>query len=145
MKAVHPYLNFKGNTEEAFEFYKSVFGGDYGMLVRFKDFDGAMGVPESEQSKIAHISLPLGDAMLMASDVVGSQADALSVGNNVYLNLTADSAEEAERVFASLADGGRVEMPLQRTEWAEKYGVCVDRFGVRWMVGYAGKVQFGGG
>jgi PhnB protein len=146
MKAAHPYLNFPGNAEEAFNFYRSVFGGDFAVLVRFKDFgEGAMGVAESEQHKIAHVSLPLGDTVLMATDVVGSHGGALKVGNNVYISLAPDSAEEAERVFSALAAGGRVEMPLQQTEWAEKYGSCVDKFGVQWMVSYSGNVRFGGG
>lgn len=146
MKAAHPYLNFPGNTEEAFNFYRSVFGGDFTMLVRFKDFgEGGMGVAKSEQDKIAHISLQLGDTVLMATDVVGSRGESLKVGNNVYITLSPDSAEEAERVFGALTSGGRVEMPLQQTEWAEKYGSCVDRFGVQWMVSYAGNVQFAGG
>lgn len=145
MKA-HPYLNFKGNAEEAFTFYRSVFGGEFTMLLRFRDFGGdTMGIPESEQDRIAHMTLPVGDSLLMASDVVGSQDDSFSVGNNIYISLTADSAEEAERVFNGLAAGGRVEMPLQQTEWAEKYGICVDRFGIQWMMGYTGNVQFAGG
>lgn len=146
MKAAHPYLNFKGNAEEAFDFYKTVFGGDFEMLVRFKDFGGdGMGVPDSELDKLAHVALSLGDTMLMASDAVGRQAESLTIGNNVYINLTPDNADEAERVFAALAAGGTVEMPLQQTEWAEKYGSCADRFGVRWMVNYAGSVRFTGG
>ncbi|MBN1239790.1 MAG: VOC family protein [Gammaproteobacteria bacterium] len=144
MKTAHPYLNFKGNTEQAFEFYKSVFGGEFAMLVRFGDFgEDAMGVAENDRNRIAHVSLPLGDAMLMGSDVVGSYGESFNAGNNFYVSLTADSAEEAERVFDALAAGGQVEMPLQQTEWAEKYGICVDRFGVRWMMGFQGDVQFG--
>lgn len=143
MKAANPYLNFKGNAEEAFKFYRSIFGGDFAMLARFGDFgEDAMGVPARERQKIAHVALPIGDSMLMASDVVGSRADGVQVGNNVYISLTAESAEEAERVFGGLAAGGRVEMPLQRTEWAEKYGICADKFGVQWMVGYTGDVEF---
>jgi PhnB protein len=143
MKAANPYLNFKGNTEEAFNFYKSIFGGDFPLLARFGDFgDDAMGVSKSERQKIAHVALPIGDSMLMASDVVGSRGEGLEVGNNVYISLTAESGEEAARVFNGLAAGGRIEMPLQRTEWAEKYGICADKFGVQWMVGYTGNVEF---
>lgn len=147
MKAAHPYLNFNGNAEEAFDFYRSVFGGDFATLIRFKDFGGeAVGVPESEWQKIAHVALPLGETMLMASDVPSSRGESFEIGNNVYINLTPDSAEEAERVFNGLAaGGGTIEMPLQRTGWAEKYGICVDQFAVRWMVNYAGNVRFTGG
>lgn len=145
MQAVNPYLNFKGNTEEAFRHYRSVFGGDFAMLVRFKDFGDAMGVPASDADRIAHIALPLGNgAMLMGTDVVGSRGDSLTVGNNFYVMLNPDSSEETVRLFGGLAAGGRVEMPLQRTEWAEQYGSCVDRFGVQWMISYAGNVRFGG-
>lgn len=145
MQAANPYLNFPGNTEEAFNFYRSVFGGEFAMVVRFKDM-GGMGVPEPEQDKLAHISLPLGrDGVLMGTDAVGSQADSLTVGNNFYITLTAETAAEAERLFEGLSAGGRIEMPLQKTEWAEQYGACVDRFGVQWMVSYTGDVRFGSG
>ncbi|HEX6994731.1 MAG TPA: VOC family protein [Gammaproteobacteria bacterium] len=144
MKAAHPYLNFDGNAEEAFNYYKSVFGGEFPMVLRFRDFGGeAAGVAGSDLDRIAHIALALGDTMLMASDIPASQSGSHVVGSNCYISLTPDSAEEAERVFGGLAAGGKVEMPLQRTEWAEKYGSCVDRFGVRWMVNYAGNVRFG--
>jgi PhnB protein len=144
MKAAHPYLNFDGNAEEAFNFYKSVFGSELEVLLRFKDFGGeAAGFSQSELNKIAHVALPLGETKLMASDVPGSRASDYRVGSNCYISLTPDSADEAQRVFDGLAAGGTVEMPLQRTEWAEKYGSCVDRFGVRWMMNYAGSVRFG--
>ncbi len=144
MKAANPYLNFSGNTEEAFSFYRSVFGGEFLAVVRFKDFRGnAMQIPEGERDKIAHIALPLGDGnILMGTDVLPSQGHALTLGNNVYLNLEADSEEEAERLFNALSTGGRIEMPLQKTEWAEKYGICADAFGVQWMVNYTGSQQF---
>jgi PhnB protein len=144
MKAANPYLNFNGNTEEAFHFYKTVFGGEFLGVLRFRDFgENAMQVPEADLEKIAHIALPLGGTnILMGTDVLESQGQTLNVGNNVYFNLEAESAEEAQELFNALADGGRIEMPLQKTEWAEKYGVCADRFGVQWMVNYTGDVQF---
>jgi PhnB protein len=143
MKKVEPYLNFAGNTEEAFAFYQSVFGGELS-VVRFRDFpDNAMGVPEAELDKIAHIALPLGEGtLLMGTDVLESLGQSLKVGNNVYLHLETDSSEEAEKLFTSLSDGGKVEMSLQKTAWAEKYGICVDKFGVKWMVSYTGSVRF---
>jgi PhnB protein len=145
MQAANPYLNFNGNTEEAFRHYRSVFGGDFAMLVRFRDFGDAMGVPADHADKIAHIALPLGGGgMLMGTDVVASRGDSLTAGNNFYISLNADAAEEAVRLFEGLSAGGRVEMPLQKTEWAEQYGSCVDKFGVQWMVSYAGNVRFGG-
>ena len=146
MKAVNPYLNFKGNTEEAFNFYKSVFGGEFQGVMRFRDFgDNTMGIPEHELDKIAHIALPLGGgALLMATDVVDGMPGTFTVGTNTYIALDPDSADEAERLFDGLAAGGQVQMPLQQTECAEKYGSLVDRFGVQWMVSYAGSVTFGG-
>lgn len=146
MKAANPYLNFNGNTEEAFNFYKTVFGGEFLGLLRFRDFgETGMQVPEGDWDKIAHVALPLGNTnILMGTDVLESQGQTLTIGNNVYFNLEADSDEEADRLFNALADGGRVEMPLQKTEWAEKYGICADPFGVQWMVNYTGDVRFPG-
>jgi PhnB protein len=146
MKTTNPYLNFDGNAEEAFTFYKSVFGGDFAMVLRMQDMGGGPpGMPAHERERIAHIALPLGDGnMLMASDILPSQGHTLTVGNNFYITLAPESGEEADRLFERLSAGGRVEMPLQRTQWAEKYGVCADRFGVQWMVNYAGSVQFSG-
>jgi PhnB protein len=138
-------LNFNGNTEEAFNFYRSVFGGEFLMLVRFKDFpNNGMGASGADLEKIAHIALPLGGGnMLMATDTIAAFGQKTTMGTNFYITLEPDSAEEAQRVFDQLSAGGRVEMPLQATEWAEKYGSCADRFGVQWMVSYTGATQFG--
>jgi len=142
MKFANPYLNFPGNTEEAFQYYKSVFGGEFPLIVRFKDFaDNPMGVPEADRDKIAHIALALGDSMLMGTDALESLGHQVNMGNNFYITLETDSGDEADRLFEALSGGG-VEMPLQQTEWAEKYGVCKDKFGVQWMVSYTGSVRF---
>jgi PhnB protein len=145
MKAVNPYLNFAGNTEQAFRFYQTVFGGEL-HIVRFKDFAGnTMGVPEKDLDKIAHIALPLlNDSMLMGTDTLDSFGQKLTAGNNFSITLETDSAEEAEQLFNALADRGKAEMPLAKTEWAEKYGMCTDQFGVQWMVNYTGDMQFPG-
>ncbi len=145
MKLANPYLNFNGQTLEAFEFYKSVFGTAFeGPALRFRDFGAnVMNIPEDEMDRIAHVALPIGgNNVLMGSDVPSTQGP-LNVGNNIYIMLDADSAEEADRVFTALAEGGTVEMPLSRTEWAEKYGVLRDRFGIPWMMNYTGSVVFG--
>lgn len=144
MKAVNPYLNFNGNTEEAFRFYQTVFGGDL-QIIRFEDFgENSMGVPDEDLTKIAHVALPLRDgSMLMGTDTLESLGQELTMGNNFSITLEAESDEEAEKIFNALSDGGKVEMPLAKTEWAEKYGMCADRFGVRWMVNYTGDVQLG--
>jgi PhnB protein len=139
----NPYLNFDGTAEEACRFYKSVFGGEFAVLVRFKDMGGPPGATPAELERIAHISLPLGNgAMLMASDIVPSAGHTLTVGNNFYVSLQADSAEEAQRLYEGLSAGGHVGMPLGPTPWAEKFASFTDRFGVQWMVNYAGAVQF---
>jgi PhnB protein len=157
MKAANPYLNFNGNTEEAFEHYRSIVGGELLAVVRFRDFEPAEGeatpemgkemqgmtVAAQDRDKIAHIALPLGDGnILMGTDALESMGKPLTVGNNFYIALEAESEEEADRLFDALADGGSVEMALQRTEWAEKYGSCVDKYGVQWMVSYTGEVVF---
>jgi PhnB protein len=147
MKAVNPYLYFPGCTEEAFRFYRSVFGGDFAAVIRFRDFpDNPMGVPEAQLDKIAHIALPFGqDNMLMGTDYLAEicmEQPAFVRGNNFSITLGPESAEEAETLYNALSVGGKALMPLQRTEWAEKHGSCEDRFGVQWMLDYTGEVKF---
>lgn len=146
MKSVSPYLNFKGNTLEAFEFYRSVFGGEFLAVLRFRDFqDNGMGVAEKDLDKIAHVALPLGPhATLMGTDVVDGMPSRFAVGTNVYIHVEPETAEEADRLFTALAAGGTIQMPLQATPWAEQYGSVVDRFGVQWMLNYEGSVRFAG-
>jgi len=143
---VHPYLNFGGNTEEAFNFYKSVFGGEFSSLMRFKDFgENTMNVPSEDLDKIANIALPLGNGnILMGTDALESLGQSVTFGNNFHIFLEAGGTEEAEVLFNVLSQGGKVEMPLQKTEWAEKYGSCTDKFGVQWMVNYTGNVSLAG-
>lgn len=145
MISANPYLNFQGNTEQAFQFYRTVFGGEFVSLIRFRDFPGnTMGVAEAELDKIAHIALPLGPHnLIMATDAVSSWGRPFHRGNHSYISLEVESATEGERIFNGLSQGGTVEMPLQATEWAERYGVCIDRFGVQWMVNFTGGKTFG--
>lgn len=146
MKTANPYLNFYGNTEEAFNFYKSVFGGEFRALIRFKDMPGMPGLDkmsDDDQNKIMHVALPVGNGnILMATDVLDSFDRSLNIGNNIYISLETDSAEEADRLFDALSEDGQIEMPLQKTGWADKYGSCIDKFGVQWMVNYTGNAQF---
>ena len=144
MLSANTYLNFSGNTEEAFNFYKSVFGGEFISLVRFREFPhNRMGVPESDLDKIAHLALPLGENnILMGSDNLEYNCKPLNVGNNFYISLEVETDHKADELFESLAGDGRIEMPMQKTEWAEKFGICEDRFGVQWMVMFTGVVQF---
>lgn len=141
MKHANPYLNFDGTAREAFEQYRKVFGGEFATAMTFREFGGEqMGLSGQTLDRIAHISLPLGSSMLMGSDV--TKPEDFSVGTNTYVAVEADTAEEAERVFSGLSDGGKVDMPMQKVEWAEKFGICGDRFGVHWMVSYTGDVKF---
>jgi PhnB protein len=146
IRSADPYLNFAGNTLEAFEFYRSVFGGEFSGIVRFRDFGGnPMGIREEELDLIAHIALPLGaGGMLMGTDVTGAWKEGLVTGTNTYTHLELDSAAEARRVFDGLAEGGQVQMALSRTAWAELYGSLRDRFGVQWMVSHTGSVTHPG-
>lgn len=144
MQGVNPYLNFDGTAEEAFRFYRSVFGGEFAVLVRFRDMGGGPpGTTAAELERIAHVSLPLGgDRMLMASDILPSAGHRLTVGNNFYISLNPESGAETDRLFAALSAGGTVEMAPQATPWAEKFATFTDRFGIQWMLSYAGSVQF---
>ena len=146
MQSVNPYLNFPGNTEEAFTFYESVFGGEITGILRYRDMPESaevMGVSGAELDKVAHMSLPLGEHnVLMASDTVDAEVPQLVTGTNFHLMIETDTVEEAERVFAALAESGSVTMPLMQSEWAERYGICVDKYGVQWMINYTGDVEF---
>lgn len=142
MAAINPYLNFNGNTEEAFNFYKSVFGGEFIGLQRFKDTPEADKVPAHEQEKIMHVSLPIGKGnMLMATDALESMGQKLAVGNNFHLSIEADSEEEATRLFQELSGGGQVKIPLEKAFWGDYFGMVTDKFGVQWMVNYNYKQQ----
>jgi PhnB protein len=135
---LHSYLNFAGNAEEAFDFYKSVFGGEFSSLVRLKDMPmEGVTIPKEAEDRIMHISLPIGeDDILMASDALESLGQHLVPGNNVYVSVHPDSREEADRVFNALSDGGEVEMPIADQAWGDYYGSLRDRFGTHWMVNH---------
>jgi PhnB protein len=138
MATINPYLNYQGNAEEAFTFYKSVFGGEFSSLQRMKDTPDADRVPAAEREKIMHIALPIGKGVtLMASDTLDSMGQKLSVGNNFYLSISVDSRQEADRVFNGLSKGGKIEMPMQKMFWGDYFGMFKDKFGVQWMVGFA--------
>ncbi|GAB3258769.1 VOC family protein [Larkinella harenae] len=137
MARFNPYLNFNGNTEEAFNFYKSVFGGEFAMLLRFKDTPEADKVSAEEADKIMHIALPLSkDTVLMATDALESMGQKLVVGNNFSISISTDTKDEANRLFSALSDGGLVDMPLEDTFWGDYFGALTDRFGIQWMVSY---------
>jgi PhnB protein len=138
MTMINPYLNYQGTAEEAFTFYKSVFGGEFSSVQRFKDTPEADKIPAAERDKIMHIALPIGNGVrLMASDALDSMGQKLSVGNNFYLSINVDSKQEADRVFNGLSKGGKVEMPMQNMFWGEYFGMFADKFGIQWMVSFA--------
>ncbi len=135
---VNTYLNFAGNAREAFEFYKSVFGGELSSVVKFKDFPiEGLTIPEEDGDKMMHIALPLGDdTTLMATDTLESLGQELAHGNNVYLSLHPDTRSEADRIFTALSEGGEIEMPIGDQAWGDYFGSLRDKFGVRWMVNH---------
>jgi len=137
MATINPYLNFKGNTEEAFNFYKSVFGGEFITLQRFKDTPEADRVKPADREKIMHISLPIGKGnILMATDALESMGHPLTVGNNFSLSISADSEKEADKFFNGLSAGGRITVPLAKAFWGAYFGMLIDKFGIQWMVNY---------
>jgi PhnB protein len=138
MIKLHPYLNFPGNTEEAFNFYKSVFGGEFDSVVRFKDMPMAgVKLSQEDENKIMHIGLKVGDQFLMATDALESMGFKVTMGNNAYIMITPDTKEDADRIFNALSAGGKVEMAMADQPWGDYYGSFWDKFGVGWMVDYA--------
>lgn len=138
MARTNIYLNFQGNTEQAFEFYRSVFGGEFLDLQRMSAVPG-LEVSAEEQNLLMHVSLPLlGDTVLMGTDFLTSMGHTLTSGNNVSISLEPDSLEETERIFAALSEGGSDIMPLEKMFWGAYYSSFVDRFGTRWMLNFVG-------
>lgn len=140
MAIVNIYLTFNGNCEEAFNFYKSVFGGDFTYVGRFNEMPPQEGQPpmsEEDGNKIMHITLPISaETCVMGSDTGGEWASNFQVGNNFSISVSADSKADADRFFNSLSEGGQVSMPMADTFWGSYFGMLVDQFGVAWMVGY---------
>ena len=133
MLSINPYLNFKGKAEEAFNFYKSVFGGEFSMLQRFKDVPGKEKMEPEDQEKIMHIALPIGNGnILMGSD--GTKGFNLISGNNFYLTINSDNETEAETIFSKLSGEGKIQMPLQKTFWGAYFGMLEDKYGIQWMI-----------
>lgn len=139
MAQVNAYLNFKGNCEEAFNFYKSVFGGEFPFVGRYKDMPQADGgySEAMDGEKIMHMSLPISkETVIMGSDVGGEWAKHVVEGNNVQLSVNTDSEEEAQRIFNGLSAGGQVTMAMEKTFWGALFGMFIDKFGINWMVNY---------
>jgi PhnB protein len=135
MATLNTYLNFNGNTEEAFNFYKSVFGGEFRTLQRFKDIPDADKMPADEQNLVMHVALPVGGNVLMGTDVGGTMPPT-TFGTNSSISIEAASEDEANNLFNGLSAGGKVGMPLQKMFWGALFGYFTDKFGVQWMVNY---------
>ena len=130
------YINFDGNCREAFEFYRSVFGGEFEIIQTFADSPDEFPVPEDEKANIMHVAFPIGESVLMGSDTPSGFGPPLVAGNNFSISVSPDSREEADRLFAALSDGGAVNMPMGDMFWGSYFGACADKFGVNWMIGY---------
>lgn len=140
MEKLNPYLTFPGNCEEAFNFYKSVFGGDFLSLGRFSDLpsDGEEIIPEYKMNKIMHIALPIGyETVLLGRDLDEDWNSTVVTGNNVSLSICIRSKEDADRYFERLADNGKIIMQIGDVYWGSYYGMCTDRFGINWAVSFS--------
>lgn len=146
MRALNPYLNFNGNAEEAFNHYKSIFGGEFQMVMRFKDvpkgtpMEGCVDtetkeIPEEEENYIMHIALMIGSSVLMGSDVPSAMGQ-VSTCNSITLSFSAESREDADRIFTGLSNGGKAIMPMADMFWGAYFGMNIDKFGFSWMVSY---------
>lgn len=137
MATINPYINFNGNAEEAFEFYKSVFGGEFASVVRFKDLEGPdFPVPEEDANKIMRIVLPIGGNTLIANDVPEALGRVNENENRSKISVSAASPEEAEKIFAGLSVGGTVEMGLDESPWGTQFAMFRDQYGIEWTVEY---------
>ena len=139
MPHINPYIHFNGNAEAAFNFYKSVFGGEFDTIARFKDLTmPGHPIDEKEANKIMHISLPIGkQSALMGSDVPNVLGKVNEQENRSKICISADSREEADKLFNGLSEGGDVEMPIAEAPWGAYIGMFRDKYGIEWMVDYS--------
>jgi len=137
MAVINPYINFNGNAEEAFGFYQSVFGGNFAKIVRFKDLENSeFIVAESEANKIMHISLPIGKNVLMGDDVPEILGKVNKNENRSKISISAESKEEADKLFNGLSEGGQIEMPVNDSPWGSYFGMFRDKYGIEWTVDF---------
>ncbi len=135
MPTINPYINFNGNAEEAFNFYESVFGGEITQVIRFKDLEGPeFLVPTDEAESIMRIVLPIGNNTLIANDVPKGMGPVNEQENRSKISVTANTREEADKIFTGLSDGGSVEMPMSDSPWATYFGMLRDKYGIEWTV-----------
>jgi PhnB protein len=137
MAQINPYINFNGNAEEAFNFYKSVFGGEFAKIMRFKDLSSPeFQVTENEANKIMYIALPIGKNILMANDVPESMGRTNENENRSKISVSAESKEEADKLFNGLSVGGQIEAPIGDSPWGSYFGMFRDKYGIEWMVSF---------
>jgi PhnB protein len=137
LATINPYINFNGNAEEAFNFYRSVFGGKFEKIVRFKDLSiSGFKVAEHEKEKIMHISLPIGKTVLMANDVPEIMGRVSENENRSKIAIKAESRDEADKLFRGLSAGGKVEMPIGDSPWGSYFGMFRDKYGIEWTVDF---------
>jgi len=137
MAQINPHINFNGNAEEAFNFYKSVFGGEFAMVVRFKDMSSdEFPVAEKEANKIMHIALPIGKNVLMANDVPEILGRVNENENRSKISVSAESREEADKIYNGLSAGGAIEMPIGDSPWGSYFAMFRDKYGIEWMVDF---------
>lgn len=137
MAQINPHINFNGNAEEAFTFYKSVFGGEFVKIIRFKDISGPeFPVSDKEADKIMHISLPVVKNYLLANDVPEIMGRTNENENRSKISVSAESNEEAFRLFNGLSAGGQVEVPIEESPGGSCFGMFRDKYGIEWMVGF---------
>ncbi len=137
MPSVNPYLGFDGNCEEAFEFYRSVFGGEFLDLNKFSEGPSDMPSRPEDADKIMHISLSLGDGQILMGSDRPSGMGSTTFGDSVAISIAPDSAEQGHEIFEGLAAGGQITAPYERQFWGADFGMCTDKFGINWMVNYA--------
>ena len=130
------YLNFNGNCKEVFEFYRSVFSGEFSNISTFSDGPHDMGVAEEDLDQILHVSLPIGSSVLMGSDMPSNFGPPRVFGNNFSISVSPESREEADRLFAELSEGGAVIMPIQDVFWGAYFGALTDKFGINWQINF---------
>jgi len=136
MKSINPYLNFPGNTEEAF-IYRSVFGGEFtGGITSFKDTPNGAKLNDQEKEKVIHMVLQIGQTTLMATDALDSMGHKLEYGNNFHLTIESENKDEADRLFKALSDGAKIELKMQDIFWGAYFGMLTDKFGIQWMVNF---------
>ncbi len=146
MALINPHINFNGNAEEAFKFYKSVFGGEFKKIIRFKDISSPeFPIADKDENKIMHIALPIGKSnMLMANDVPEFLGKVNENENRSKISISTESKEEADKLFNGLSAGGTIEMPITDSPWGSYFGMFRDKYGIEWMVDfdpkYNGKV-----